>query len=121
MSNELNENFKKKMGFAPVIMNIAAEMDPKLVAFYKFCDEAIQDDSALPSKFKMLLIMSMGAQRQCKECVVSAMRGAYKKGASEAEILDAVRCIAVAGGAPAIAACKDALEMLRDKKFAGTC
>jgi len=121
MSKELNDNFKKKMGFAPAIMNIAADMDPKMLAFYKFCDETIQDDSALPSKYKMLLIMVMGAQRHCKECVVSAMRGAYKKGATEAEILDAIRCVAVAGGAPAISACRDALEMLRDKKFEGTC
>jgi alkylhydroperoxidase/carboxymuconolactone decarboxylase family protein YurZ len=118
MPKELNEKFKKKMGFAPVIMNVAAEMDPKMAAFYEFCDSTIQDDGALPSRIK---IMSMGAQRHCKECVVSAMRGAYKKGATEAEILDAIKCVAVAGGAPAIAACKDALEMLRDKKFVGTC
>jgi alkylhydroperoxidase/carboxymuconolactone decarboxylase family protein YurZ len=49
------------------------------------------------------------------------MRSAFKKGATEAEILDAVRCIAVAGGAPAITACKDALVMLKDKKLGGVC
>jgi alkylhydroperoxidase/carboxymuconolactone decarboxylase family protein YurZ len=121
MPKELSDKFKKKMGFAPVILNLASEMDPKLVAFYEFCDSAIQDDSALPSKYKLLLIMAMGAQRHCKECVVSAMRGAYKKGATDAEILDAVRCVAVAGGAPAISACKDALQMLKRKEFVGTC
>ena len=121
MPKALTKKFVKKMGFAPTIMSIAAEMDPKLVDFYEFCDSTIQDDSALPSKVKMLIIMAMGAQRHCKECVVSAMRGAYKKGATEAEILDAVRCVAVAGGAPAIAACRDALEMLKEKKFGETC
>jgi alkylhydroperoxidase/carboxymuconolactone decarboxylase family protein YurZ len=121
MPKDLNEKFKKKMGFAPTIMNIAATMDPKMIEFYEFCDSTIQDDGARPSKFKMLLIMGMGAQRHCNECVVSAMKGAYKKGATDAEILDAIRCVAVAGGAPAIASCREALEMLRDKKFTGTC
>jgi len=121
MPKALTDKFKKKMGFAPAIMSVAAEMDPKLVDFYEFCDSTIQDDGALSSKVKMLIIMAMGAQRHCKECVVSAMRGAYKKGATEAEILDAVRCVAVGGGAPAIAACRDALEMLNEKKFGETC
>ena len=121
MKKELSKKFDKKMGFTPSIMNVATELDPKMEAFYEFCDGTIQDDSALLSKHKMLIIMAMGAQRHCKECVVSSMRGAYKKGATEAEILDTVRCIAVAGGAPAIAACRDALQMLKEKKFGGVC
>jgi AhpD family alkylhydroperoxidase len=64
-----------------------------------------------------MLNLVIGAQRHCKECVVSAMRGAYNKGATEEEILEAVRCVAVAGGAPAVTACKDALLMLKDKSF----
>ncbi|MCQ5376986.1 MAG: carboxymuconolactone decarboxylase family protein [Candidatus Methanomethylicia archaeon] len=113
----LTGKFVKKMGFAPEIMHIAAEIDPKLTQFYDFCDKVVQNDGALPSKFKLLLIMAMGAQRHCEECVVSAMRGAYNKGATEEEILEAVRAIAVAGGAPAITACKDALVMLKEKSF----
>jgi AhpD family alkylhydroperoxidase len=116
-TKELTGKFVKKMGFAPEIMHVAAEMDPKMAEFYEFCDSTIQVDGALPSKYKMLLIMAMGAQRHCKECVVSAMRGAHNKGATEEEILEAVRCVAVSGGAPAITACKDALLMLRDKTF----
>jgi alkylhydroperoxidase/carboxymuconolactone decarboxylase family protein YurZ len=121
LKKELSKKFDKKMGFTPAIMNIALELDPKLEAFYEFCDSTIQDDGAMLSKYKMLIIMAMGAQRHCKECVVSAMRSAHNKGATDAEILDAVRCIAVAGGAPAITACKDALMMLKDKKFGGVC
>ncbi len=117
-TNELTGKFSKKMGFAPEIMHVAVQLDPKMAEFYNFCDSTIQNDGALPSKTKMLIIMAMGAQRHCKECVVSAMRGAYNKGASEQEILEAIRAVAVAGGAPAITACKDALVMLRDKDFA---
>ena len=116
-TKDLTDKFVKKMGFAPEIMHIAAQMDPKMAEFYNFCDSTIQNDGALPSKVKMLLIMVMGAQRHCKECVVSAMRGAYNKGATEEEILEAIRCVAVAGGAPAVTACKDALLMLKDKSF----
>ncbi len=114
---ELQESFKKKMGFVPGIMHLATELDPKLLTFYDFCDKTIQEDGALPSKIKMLIIMAMGAQRHCKECVVSAMRAAYKKGATEEEILETIRCIAVAGGAPALTACKDALQLLKEKKL----
>jgi AhpD family alkylhydroperoxidase len=121
MPKTLTNKFVNKMGFAPTIMSVAAEMDPKLVDFYEFCDSTIQDDGALSSKVKMLIIMAMGAQRHCKECVVSAMRGAHKKGATNAEILEAVRCVAVAGGAPAIAACKDALQMLKQNKLGEGC
>jgi len=116
-TNELTAKFSKKMGFAPEIMHVAAQIDPKMAEFYNFCDSTVQNDGALPSKTKMLIIMAMGAQRHCKECVVSAMRGAYNKGASEQEILEAIRVVAVSGGAPAITACKDALVMLRDKDF----
>jgi alkylhydroperoxidase/carboxymuconolactone decarboxylase family protein YurZ len=45
------------------------------------------------------------------------MRAAYRKGATEEEILEAIRCIAVAGGAPALTACKDALQLLKEKKL----
>jgi len=121
MPKNLTNKFVKKMGFTPTIMSVAAEMDPKLVDFYEFCDSTIQDDGALSSKVKMLIIMAMGAQRHCTECVVSAMRGAHKKGATYAEILEAVRCVAVAGGAPAIAACKDALQMLKQNKLGKGC
>ncbi|MGQ9760189.1 MAG: carboxymuconolactone decarboxylase family protein [Candidatus Methanomethylicaceae archaeon] len=121
MSKELSKRFKEKMGFTPTIMDLATELDPKLVTFYDFCDSTIQEDGALPSKIKLLIIMAMGAQRHCKECVVSAMRGAHKKGATENEILDAVRCIAVAGGAPALSACKDALQLLKDKRLDEGC
>jgi len=117
MSKEILNKFEKKMGFTPEIMNVVTELDPKMADFYEFCDFTIQEDGALSSKIKMLIIMAMGAQRHCKECVVSAMRGAYNKGATEAEIMEAIRVVAVGGGAPAIAACKDALHMLKEKKF----
>jgi len=117
MSKKMLKKFERKMGFTPEIMNVVTELDPRMADFYDFCDFTIQEDGALSSKTKMLIIMAMGAQRHCKECVVSAMRGAYNKGATEAEILDAIRVVAVGGGAPAIAACKDALRMLKEKKF----
>lgn len=100
MSKKLLSKFEKKMGFTPEIMSVAAKLDPKMGEFYEFCDFTIQEDGALSSKMKMLMIMVMGAQRHCKECVVSAMRGAYNKGATEAEILEAIRVVAVGGRSP---------------------
>lgn len=109
---ELVKSIERKMGFAPNIMKIMKELDPETFEFYKYCDKAVQEDGALPAKFKMLIIMAMGAQRHCKECVVSAMKAAFKHGATKEEVIEAIRVILVGGGAPAVAACRDALEML---------
>ena len=55
-------------------MRLIRELDPKAVEFYEFCDKVVQEDGALPTKFKLMLIMAMGTQRRCRECVSSAMR-----------------------------------------------
>ncbi|MEM0214703.1 MAG: carboxymuconolactone decarboxylase family protein [Archaeoglobaceae archaeon] len=109
------KSIEKKMGFAPGIMKLVKELDPKAVEFYEFCDKAIQEDGALPAKFKLMLVMAMGAQRHCKECVTSAMRGAMNRGATREEIVEAIRVIFVAGGAQAVAACREAIEELIKK------
>ena len=114
---ELVRRIERKMGFAPKIMELMKELDPKTFEFYNYCDRVVQEDGALPAKFKMLIIMAMGAQRHCKECVVSAMRAAFKHGATREEVLEAIRVILVGGGAPAVAACRDALEMLVKGEF----
>ncbi len=74
MSKKLLSKFEKKMGFTPEIMSVAAKLDPKMGEFYKFCDFTIQEGGALSSKMEMLMIMVMGAQRHCKECVFSNER-----------------------------------------------
>ncbi|MDK2796099.1 MAG: hypothetical protein PWQ22_1046 [Archaeoglobaceae archaeon] len=106
------KSIEKKMGFAPNIMKLVKELDPKSVEFYEFCDKVIQEDGALPAKFKLMLVMAMGAQRHCKECVSSAMKGAMKHGAKKEELIEAIRVIFVAGGAQAVAACREAIEEL---------
>ncbi|MCS7143576.1 MAG: carboxymuconolactone decarboxylase family protein [Archaeoglobaceae archaeon] len=109
------KKIEKKMGFAPNIMKLVKELDPKSVEFYEFCDKVIQEDSVLPAKFKLMLVMAMGAQRHCKECVVSAMKGAMNRGATREEIIEVIRVIFVAGGAQAVAACREAIEVLMKK------
>lgn len=105
-------SIERKMGFAPGIMKLIRELDPKAVEFYEFCDKVVQEDGALPAKFKLMLVMAMGAQRHCRECVSSAMRGAINRGASREELVEAIRVIFVAGGAQAVAACREAIEEL---------
>ena len=65
------------------------ELDPKAVEFYEFCDKVVQEDGALPAKFKLMLVM-----------------------ASREELAEAIRIIFVAGGAQAVAACREAIEEL---------
>jgi AhpD family alkylhydroperoxidase len=108
-------SIEKKMGFTPGIMKLVKELDPKSVEFYEFCDKVVQEDGALPAKFKLMLVMAMGAQKHCRECVSSAMKGAINRGASREELVEAIRVIFVAGGAQAVAACREAIEELLKK------
>jgi hypothetical protein len=46
------------MGFALGIMKLIRELDPKAVEFCEFCDKVVQEDGALPTKFKLMLVMA---------------------------------------------------------------
>ncbi len=106
------EKVESKMGFAPRIMKLITQLDPKSKEFYEFCESIIQEDGALPAKFKLLLVMAIGAQKHCKECVVSALKGAINHGATREELIETIRVIFVTGGSQAVSACREAIEEL---------
>ena len=108
------ENIPRKisgrLGFEPGPMQTLVKFDPEAASFYEHCDRVILSDGALPAKYKMMLVMCIGAVRMCSECVSQSMRAALNLGATRREILEALRVAFVSGGAQTVRAAKEALE-----------
>ena len=106
----------KRLGFEPGPMKTLVKLDPTSAAFYEYCDKTILGDGALPAKYKMLLVMCIGAARMCSECVTQSMKAALNLGATREEVLEALKVAFVSGGAQTVSAAKEALETVLAKK-----
>jgi AhpD family alkylhydroperoxidase len=80
---------------------------------YRKCDNKILTDGALPAKTKILMALAVVASKQCEACTVSQMKSALKNGATKEEIMETMDVIFITSGAPAVAACRNALKLLK--------
>lgn len=110
------ESIDSKMGFTPEILNIMGEMNPELFEHYKKCDDNIQKDGALPAKVKVLMSLAVMASQRCEPCCVSQMRSALNHGATMEEIMETINVIFITSGAPGVAACRQALGLLKGEE-----
>ena len=107
------ENIEKKIGFKPEILETLGELDPGFLEGYRKCDNMILTDGALSAKTKILMALAVVASKQCEICVVSQMKSALKNGATKDEIMETMNVIFVTSGAPAVAACREALKLIK--------
>ncbi|WP_445476237.1 carboxymuconolactone decarboxylase family protein [Methanococcoides methylutens] len=112
-SREVIESIGEKMGFTPQILETLDAIDPNFVRKYTRCDHKILSDGALPAKVKILMALAVVASKQCESCTVAQMKSALKHGATKEEIMETMEVISITSGAPAIAACRDALKLLK--------
>jgi len=105
-----------KMGFTPEIMNMMSEMNPEMFAHYKKCDDGIQEDGALPAKVKVLMSLAIMASQRCEVCCESQMRSALNHGATKEEIMETMNVIFITSGAPGVAVCRRALNIMEGKE-----
>ena len=68
---------------------------------------------AVPAKIKILIALAVVASKQCERCTVVQMQSALKNGATKEEIMEVMDVIFITSGAPAVAACRDALKLLK--------
>ncbi|MCE8423713.1 MAG: carboxymuconolactone decarboxylase family protein [Candidatus Methanoperedens sp.] len=108
-----------KMGFTPEIMNMMGEMNPELFEHYKKCDDHIQEDGALPAKVKVLMSLAVMAAQRCEPCCESQMRSALNHGATKEEIMETMNVVFITSGAPGVASCKRALQLLQGEEGQG--
>jgi AhpD family alkylhydroperoxidase len=113
------ESIDDKMGFTPEIMNMMADMNPELFEHYKKCDEGIQQDGALTAKVKVLMSLAVVAAQRCEPCCESQLRSALNHGATKEEIIETMNVIFITSGAPGVAACRKALNLLQGKEAHG--
>ncbi|MEL4305201.1 carboxymuconolactone decarboxylase family protein [Methanococcoides sp. LMO-2] len=112
-SREVIESIGEKMGFTPKVLETLESIDPQFVRKYTRCDHKILTDGALPAKTKILMALAVVASKQCESCTVAQMRSALKHGATKEEIMETMEVISITSGAPAVAACRDALKLLK--------
>ena len=110
---ELLESMSEKLGFTPQILEILGELDSESVKKYNRCNKKLLSDGALPAKTKILVALAVVASKQCERCCVVQMQSALKNGATKEEIMELMDVIFITSGAPAVAACRDALKLLK--------
>lgn len=110
---ELLESMSEKLGFTPQILEILGELDSESVKKYNRCNKKLLSDGALPAKTKILVALAVVASKQCERCTVVQMQSALKNGATREEIMELMDVIFITSGAPAVAACRDALKLLK--------
>ena len=110
---ELLESMSEKLGFTPQILEILGDLDSESVMKYNRCNKKILSDGALPAKTKILVALAVVASKQCERCCAVQMKSALNNGATKEEILELMDVIFITSGAPAVAACRDALKLLK--------
>lgn len=110
---ELIESMSEKLGFTPHILEILGDLDEESLKKYNRCNNKLLSDGALPAKVKILIALAVVASKQCERCTVVQMQSALKNGATKEEIMEVMDVIFITSGAPAVAACRDALKLLK--------
>jgi len=112
-NKELLESMSEKLGFTPHILEILGELDSEALLKYNRCNKKLLSDGALSAKTKILIALAVVASKQCERCTVVQMQSALKNGATKEEIMEVMDVIFITSGAPAVAACRDALKLLK--------
>ena len=110
---EIIDDMSEKLGFTPQILETLGELEPEFLHKYGMCNNKILKDGALSAKTKILIALAVVASKQCETCVMSQMKSALKNGATKEEIMEVMDVIFITSGAPAVAACRDALKHLK--------
>jgi AhpD family alkylhydroperoxidase len=84
-----------------VIQELQKELPAQMQAFQKFLS-VTEKPSILDSKTKELINIALSICAQCQWCIAFHVKGAYEKGATREEILDAASMAVLMHGGPAL-------------------
>lgn len=102
---------KRKLAHAELIKRKSKVYD----AFLKM-EEANYQDGALTKKVKELIAVGISVVINCESCMQWHIEQAYKDGASQEEILEAVETGIEMGGGPATVSARFALDVMKSLK-----
>lgn len=74
---------------------------PEVWSAYAGLHRAALGDGALPARTKELIALAVAITRTCDGCIASHARGAARRGASEAEVAEAIGVAVLMNGGPA--------------------
>jgi AhpD family alkylhydroperoxidase len=73
---------------------------PAVYDAYGAMSEAVFTEGALPAKVKELVALAIAATRECDGCITAHARGAARRGATEAEVAEAMSVVIMMNGGP---------------------
>jgi AhpD family alkylhydroperoxidase len=73
---------------------------PDVIGAYATMHRAVMADGALSARFKELIALSIAATRECDGCIAAHARGAARRGATEAEVAEAMGVTILMNGGP---------------------
>lgn len=108
MSDQLKElSLKRKLAHSELIKRKSKVYE----AFLKM-EETAYSDGALVKKHKELIAVGISVVINCESCMQWHIEQAFKSGATEQEIMEAIEVAIEMGGGPATVATRFALEVL---------
>ena len=84
---------------APIAAELRREI-PDVLEGYKALAAAAMAPGALDAKTKELIALALAVSKQCDGCIAAHARGAAKKGASRAEVAEAMGVAILMNGGP---------------------
>lgn len=93
------------------------EQIPGVYDAYSAMNRAVFSDSALDAKTKELIALAVAVSKQCDGCIASHARGAARRGATAAEVADALGVVIMMNGGPGTVHAPRAFEAFQE--FAG--
>lgn len=120
MTCEKNEHFCKmcaEMGdFAPDTLKAINRLDPDFMKTLREMDSFMTMDRAIDRKNKRLMALACVCVRMCEDCVYPQAKIARNYGATNEEILEAVRVAVLIGGVPCWSCAKKGIARLFEEK-----
>jgi len=115
MKHEAIKKARKRMGFAPDVLELYEEVNPELLDVIEKFDEIVLKDGALPTKIKRLISFAIVVSQQAGEyCIEQQLKSAINAGASKEEILETLSVVLMTSGAPAVASSRDVVSGIKD-------
>lgn len=90
------------------------EQIPGMFEGYGQLHQAVFSDGALDSKTKELIALAIAVSKQCDGCIASHARAAERRGASEAEVAEALGVAVAMNGGPGTVHAPRAFEAFQE-------
>lgn len=87
---------------------------PALFEGFAAMNAAVMADGALDAKTKELIALAIAVTKQCDGCIASHARGAARRGATAAEVADALGVVIAMNGGPGTVHAPRAFEAFRE-------